>query len=108
VEVLRVIGQEDAAAHLEPQFTAKTEDAAGWQAVRLKFTKFGHAGVYIESRRNGGAWAFLAIDTETPYLDHAPLLAANTPETREYRMRFWDHDEANGDWTGVAKVTVGG
>ena len=43
----------------------------------------------------------------TPYIDNQPLLVANTPETREYRMSFWDGGEANGDWTDVAKVMVG-
>jgi hypothetical protein len=47
------------------------------------------------------------INVETQYLDDVPLLAANTPETREYRMSFWDSGEANGDWTAVAKVMVG-
>jgi len=49
----------------------------------------------------------LAIDTETPYLDNTPLLTANTPETREYRMSSWNKGEANGDWTAVQKVMVG-
>jgi hypothetical protein len=44
--------------------------------------------VYVQSRRNSGAWALLAINTETPYLDNTPLLVANTPEMREYRLSF--------------------
>jgi len=40
-------------------------------------------------------------------LDNTPLLAANTPETREYRMSSWNKGEANGDWTAVQKVMVG-
>jgi hypothetical protein len=72
-----------------------------------QFTKYGHDGVYIQCRRNGGAWALLAVDMATPYIDNQPLLVANTPETREYRMSFWDAGDANGDWTDVAKVTVG-
>jgi hypothetical protein len=31
-----------------------------------------------------------------PYIDNQPLLVANAPETREYRMNFWDADDANG------------
>jgi hypothetical protein len=62
--------------------------------------------VYIESRRGAGAWEFLTIDTESPYLDERPLAVAAQPEVREYRMRFWDKGTANGDWTDVAKVTV--
>ena len=93
--------------HPTPEFTAKVEDTPECQIVRLKFTKFDHAGVYIQCRLNGGAWKFRAVATITPYVDAAPLRVANTPETREYRMRFWDKDEPNGDWTAVTKVTVG-
>ena len=39
-------------------------------------------------------------------MDERPLLAAGTPEVREYRMRFWDKGTPNGDWTDVVKVTV--
>jgi hypothetical protein len=56
-----------------------------------------------ESWRGGGAWEFLAIGTESPYLDERPLLVASQPEVREYRMRFWDKGRLNGEWTDVAK-----
>ena len=46
-------------------------------------------------------------DTESPYVDARPLLVAGQPETREYRMRFWDKGTPNGEWTDVAKETVG-
>lgn len=105
---LQIIGPEDTAEHPVPVFKVIVEDGSGQQAARIKFTKYGHDGVYIESRVNGGAWEFLAIDTKTPYLDDEPLAVAHAPETREYRMRFWDSGDANGDWTDVAKVMVGG
>jgi len=89
-----------------PKFLTELLQGAGHQTVKLTFYKYGHMGVYIESRRGTGAWEFLAIDTETPYEDARPLLAAGTPEVREYRMRFWDKGTPNGDWTDVAKVTV--
>lgn len=106
-EDLQIIGQEDSAEHLVPAFSVKVQDGTLQQSALIKFVKFGHDGVYIESRVNGGAWEFLSIDTKTPYLDDEPLHVAHTPETREYRMRFWDAGEANGDWTPVVKVTVG-
>jgi len=31
---------------------------------------------------------------------------AGQPEVREYRLRFWDAGEENGDWTNVASTTV--
>ena len=49
----------------------------------------------------------LAIDLESPYLDERPLLVAGQAETREYRMRWYDADGPNGDWSPVQKVTVG-
>lgn len=89
-----------------PKVTAHVEQGAGCQCVRLVFAKYTHMGVYSESRRSTGDWQFLAIDTESPYLDERPLLVTAQPEVREYRMRFWDKGTPNGDWTDVVKVTV--
>ncbi|MDP1589076.1 MAG: hypothetical protein Q8M07_15100 [Prosthecobacter sp.] len=89
-----------------PKFLAELLQGSGCQCVKLTFYKYTHMGVYIESRRGTGAWEFLAIDTESPYIDERPLLVAGTPEVREYRMRFWDKGTPNGDWTDVVKVTV--
>ena len=63
--------------------------------------------MYIELRRNAGACGFLAIDTNSPYDDDTALLSPLNAETREYRMRFWDAGEPNGDWSAVQKVTGG-
>lgn len=76
------------------------------QAVRINFIKRGHKGVWIESRRGNGEWAFLAIDTESPYLDERPLLVEGQPEVREYRVAFWDKDVRSSDWSDVHKITV--
>jgi hypothetical protein len=102
---LGVVGSEET-EKLTPKFSATPEQGEGCQCVKLGFYKYGHMGVYLESRRGNGGWEFLAIDTESPYDDERPLLAANTPEVREYRMRFWDKGTPNGDWTDVVKVTV--
>ena len=101
-----IVGSEDASSHAAPKFTAVVQDGIGVQAVRLGFFKYTHMGVFIESRRNAGAWEFLGIDSESPYMDERALLTPATPEVREYRMRFWDKGTPNGDWTDVAKVTV--
>lgn len=103
---LRIIGAEDATEHPVPEYKLKVEDGPSCECVRIDFTKFGHKGVWIESRRNAGAWEFVAIDAEKPYIDNRPLLAPAAAETREYRLRFWD-DGPNGDWSPVQKVTVG-
>ncbi len=89
-----------------PEFTLTVQQGTTSQIVRIDFTKHGHKGVYIESRRNAGAWEFLAIDTTKPYLDERPLLAAPAAESREYRLRWWD-DTPNGDWSPIQKATVG-
>ena len=103
---LGIIGAADTAEHPVPTFKLILVQLATGQGVRIVFTKFGHLAVVIESRRGNGTWEFLAIDTETPYLDERPLLVPGQPETREYRLRFWD-GEPNGDWSPVEKITVG-
>lgn len=103
---LGIIGAEDTAQPSAPKFSIAPEQGDGCQCVKLGFFKYSHMGVHIEGRRGAGAWEFLAIDTESPYMDERPLLVANTPEVREYRMRFWDKGTPNGDWTDVAKLTV--
>ncbi|MEK6259105.1 MAG: hypothetical protein AABP62_10865 [Planctomycetota bacterium] len=104
---LRIIGTPVTVEHPFPVFTLTVKQGATSQQVQIDFTKFSHYGVWIESRRNGGEWEFLAIDTVKPYVDDRPLLVAGTAETREYRMRWWDDSEPNGDWSPVQKVTVG-
>ena len=104
---LGVIGADDTAEHPFPEFTTKIVQGLAGQGVRLPFTKFGHKGVFIESRRGNGPWEMLAIDLESPYLDERPLLVAGQAETREYRMRWYDADGPNGDWSPVQKATVG-
>ena len=42
-----------------------------------------------------------------PRMHRTPEGSQRGSETREYRMSFWDAGEPNGDWTDVAKVTVG-
>lgn len=103
---LQIVGAEDTSEHTAPRLRVEVTQGEGSQSATLKFTKFGHMGVYIESRRGTGAWEFLAIDTESPYVDDRPLLVAGQPEVREYRVRFWDKGTPNGDWTDVAKVTL--
>lgn len=104
---LRIIGIPATALHPFPDFTLTVVQGATHQEVQLNFTKHGHDGVWIECRRNGGAWEFLAIAIVKPYIDSRPLLIADTAETREYRLRWWDKGEPHGDWSPVQKITVG-
>ena len=95
------------AAHPVP--TLKLTVVAGIknQAARLGFVKFGHHGVLIESRTNGGPWQKLGTYTRSPFLDTRPLLVAGIAEVREYRIRFIDMDVPTGEWSGVAKIAIG-
>ena len=103
---LGIVGSPDTASHPAPGLRAEAVQGTGCQCVRLPFQKWGHQGVTLESRRGGGNFEQLAIDTESPYLDERPLLIPTAPEIREYRARFWDKGTPNGDWTDVVKVTV--
>lgn len=105
---LRIVGQEDAAEHLVPEFTLKLErqGTGACECVRINFTKFGRQGVVIYSRRGGGDWQMLAIDLSSPYLDERPLLTPGVPEVREYRLQFYDDAAATGPMTDIATVTV--
>jgi hypothetical protein len=85
---LGIVASEDTAIHPVPDFDGIVEQGTGCQCVRLVFRKWGHQGVTIESRRGGGDFAQLAIDTESPYLDERPLLSPTAPEIREYRARY--------------------
>ncbi len=105
-EDLGIIAPEDTSDHPVPVVKLELLDGDGHQNVKINFTKYGHMGVYIESRRGAGAFEFLGIDTESPYQDERPLLTAGQPEVREYRLRYWDKGTPNGDWTDLAKVTV--
>ncbi|MEI7730116.1 MAG: hypothetical protein WCO56_11125 [Verrucomicrobiota bacterium] len=103
---LGIVAAEDTSVHAAPTIHLETQAGQTCQLVKVVFVKYGHMGVYIESRRNNGAWEFLAIDTHSPYLDERPLLVASAAETREYRVRFWDKGEPTGDWSDVAKIAI--
>jgi hypothetical protein len=69
---LGLIGSEIVSSQPAPTIKCHALDGSVCSCVRIIFVKFGHMGVYIESRRNGGAWEFLGIDTETPTWTNAP------------------------------------
>ncbi len=41
-----------------------------------------------------------------PYLDARPLLVAGQPETREYRLQYYEAEAPVGDFTAIASVSV--
>ncbi|MBA3350925.1 MAG: hypothetical protein H0U23_00600 [Blastocatellia bacterium] len=75
--------------------------------VVLPFRKKGHMGVWIEGQvGDETAWSFLAIDTSNPYNDTRPLKVPGQPETRRYRLCYWDDGPSNA-WTNIIEVTFG-
>ena len=104
---LGIIAASNSVEHPIPESTVTVELGATGSRVRIDFKKYGHDGIWIESRINGGDWAFLAIDTIKPYYDERPLAPGNSHETREYRLRWWDKSIAHGEWSAVQQVVVG-
>lgn len=91
-----------------PRFWLRLERGAkGEMAVAIGFSKYGHQGVWIESRRGGAAPEPLGIGVPTPFHDRRPLQTPGQPEMREYRMRFWDKGEPNGEWTPWRALALG-
>ena len=101
-----VVGAEEAAENLVPTFSLLVERGDGQEVVKVAFRKYGRPGVAIYGRRNGGPWELLAIDLASPYLDARPLLVPTTPETREYRLQYYEAEAPVGDFTAIASVTV--
>ena len=89
-----------------PQLFVKLEQGAGRKRVRTDFRKYGHDGVVIRCRRNGGEWEPPEVDNSSPHYDDRPLLVENVPETREYSARFWDKGEAHGEWSPPVVISV--
>ncbi|MEI6268799.1 MAG: hypothetical protein WCP01_07970 [Methylococcaceae bacterium] len=104
---LGIIGSQNNSTHLIPDFTATTERGASIERVKIVFTKYHHDGISIDTRRNSGEWEFLAIVMVKPWYDERTLLNASVPEIREYRLRWWDKGDANGEFSPVQRVTVG-
>ncbi|MEI7731431.1 MAG: hypothetical protein WCO56_17790 [Verrucomicrobiota bacterium] len=103
---LLILAREDAALYLAPSMTVKIVSGETQQNISIRFVKYGHEAVLLESRRNGGAWERLDTTTHSPYVDARPLLVANTAETREYRARFSDKNVPNGDWSTIIRIAV--
>jgi hypothetical protein len=103
---LGIVGAEDSTENPVPTFTLKVERGDSSEVVKIIFRKYGRPGVAIYCRRGGGAWELLAIDLASPYLDARPLLAPGVPETREYRLQYYEAEAPVGDFTAIASVSV--
>ena len=77
-------------------------------SVTIGFNKSISGGIRLESKRAAEtAFAFLAIDTSSPYIDNRANGAAG-PETRQYRAQYILGDDPIGNFSDVLTVTVPG
>ncbi|WP_295457067.1 hypothetical protein [uncultured Thiodictyon sp.] len=90
-----------------PEFTAVLERDAKGVRVYIHCTKRRHNGIVVESRINGGAWELYGHFTRGSVYDDRPLAVPQTPESRDYRLCWWDKDEPHGDWSAIVTVLVG-
>ena len=104
---LGIIGSQDSTTHLVPEFMAVTDRGPTIERANITFTKYGHDGVAVESRVNGGIWIEIGIAMVKPWYDERELLDPNTAELREYRLCWWDKGFAHDDYTPIQRVTVG-
>lgn len=104
---LGIVGPEDTTDLSTARPTLKAgEVSAG--SVTIGFNKSVSSGVRLLSRRGAeAAFTFLAIDTESPYIDSRPNLGAG-PETRQYQAQYLSGDEPVGLLSAVLLVTVPG
>jgi hypothetical protein len=78
-------------------------------SVELDAIFYEHDGVYVESQRQGElGFAFLAVETSSPYVDNRPVKTAGQAEWRDYRACWWDNDTASMDFGPVLRVLVNG
>ena len=104
---LGIIGSSKVDTHTYPEYILFVTQGENHQQVAIKFKKYGHDAVSIESRRNNGDWENLAIAMQKPWYVNRPLLVPNTPEVREYRLRWCDKDQLGEIFSPVQKVTIG-
>lgn len=104
-EMLGIEGSELvlALANVKPVLTANYE---GLNVV-LRFKKQGTQGIKIFSRRGDETeFSFLAIDTESPYIDSRPKLDSMRPEKREYQAIYVYKDEPVGNMSDIVRYTI--
>jgi hypothetical protein len=90
-----------------PEFTAVLEQDAKGCRVHIHCPKRHHGGIVVQSSINGGPWQVYGHFTRGNVYDDRPLAVPHTPETRQYRLCWWDKDQAHGDWSAVVTVLVG-
>lgn len=84
---LDIIGAADNVELPNPEYSLTVETGTEGPCVCIDFNKYGHKGIWIESRTNNGEWTSIGVDTIKPNIDDRPLAPGNMHETREYRLR---------------------
>jgi hypothetical protein len=102
-EDLRIVAPIEVPGPVKPALRAVPETAF---AVRLTFAMSGRDQLEIFSRRGGGGWEMITVDTNSPYVDGRAPLVPGQPEVREYRARFRDNDLPVGEWSDVIAATA--
>jgi hypothetical protein len=97
-------GLATAKAELKPAVTQTLQSGH----PRLKWKKLGLQGVKIMVDRGTGAFAMLATDTKTYYLDTFALPAVGASAVWKYMFIYIEHDDEVGQWSDVLTVTVTG
>jgi hypothetical protein len=81
--------------------------APGQVTVNFGKAKGNVEAVHVYMRRQGtGSRAFLARDSQSPYVDTTPLTEPGKPEIREYRIRAVIADEEIGDYSDTQQITM--
>ena len=105
---LGIIGSGVTTEHPWPEFSLNYEHGPEMRRVSIHFTKYGPDGGWIESRINTGEWVALGADNSKPHYDTRPLIDPALPEVREYRLRWRDKGEPNGEFSPIQKIVVVG
>ncbi len=75
--------------------------------TRIEFRKGRYTGVLIYSRRGGETeWTSLGLHLYSPYVDTRPPLVAGTPEQREYRLMYVEHEQPVGEYSDIFVATA--
>ncbi len=92
--------------HPQPEFTLNPSQGVDCTNSEFKFKKHGHLAVIVEVRVEGGSWVLLGIFNKSPFMDKRPLAVAGVPEKREYRMRWYENGEGQGEWSPVQGIFI--
>ena len=102
-EDLGIIAADSGSEITAPELKLKRDGAN----VVVGFKRGGKDGVRIYSKRGSeAAFAFLAHDSSSPYVDNRPNLVPGTPEKREYYAMLFDDSNEVGDPSATVSIIL--